>query len=153
MTSRNCGKGFKLFVVFRPGAACFPDSDVVQLDAGTDGAEGVHAFGDMGVEGLACVLVYQTRHVFRCGVLRGEGDDAVTVDFLEGVVHGIVGVHAQGVVELGEEVSHHFLDGFEVKDHVLRVQFFGGEDEFDFAGVTVGELAFVEVFGEEVSAL
>jgi hypothetical protein len=104
----------------------------------------------VGEEGEGGVIEEGLGEEFGGGVLGREADDAVAVAGFEVVVGWVVGIHAEGMVERVEEVADGFLDDFEVTDHLILVEFVGFEDEFDFTGVAVGELAFVWVLGEHV---
>lgn len=86
-------------------------------------------------------------------VLLLEGDDALTVGVLQGGVHRVVGVHAEGVVVGVDRLLGGGLDDFEVGDHVAGIQRVGFDDNLDAARVAVREAAGVGMLGELVAAL
>ena len=86
-------------------------------------------------------------------VLPLKGDDALAVYAAELIVMRVGCIHAERVVELLEELTHHFLYGFEVEHHVIFIQRLGGEYQLYAARVPMRERAAAGVLGEQVAAL
>ncbi len=105
----------------------------------------------VGLEGEGGMLEDGAGEEFGGGVLIFEADDAVAVAGFEVVVGRVGCIHAEGVVEGIEPVADGVFDDFEVADHFVLVEFIGFEDEFDFPGVAVRELAFIGMLGEHVA--
>lgn len=140
----------ELRLVFRPGRGGFPDTDADEAHAG---AQRIARSGVCGVsfEPRGNFIKESFGKDFGGGFGVLEGDDAFAIGGAEGGKVGILGVHAQSVVKLGEKIRRRFLDGFEVTDHAGVIKGLGFEDDLDAAAVPVREPAQVGVFGQDVS--
>lgn len=95
---------------------------------------------------------YGASHGFAGRVAVLEGDDAFAVNAAECFVVRIVRIHAQSMVEFPKKLAHGFFNGFEVHDHVARIQRLGRQHQLHATRVPVGELAAPGMFGKQVPA-
>ena len=76
-----------------------------------------------------------------------KADHPLTVGLLEDLIHLVLRVHAQRMIEGVEVFPHRLLYDLEIADHARCIQLFRFEHKFNFASVTVGEFTFVRMQG------
>ncbi len=90
-------------------------------------------------------------HEFRSRILKFKTDYPVSIEILECVIGFVIGVHAHGMIQGVEVILDCLLHDLEVTNHLVLVQVFRLEHEFNFPSMPVWKLTLVWMLRKHVA--